>query len=132
MTSHDYVDSLTRLKALAFDQWRDESLVWKDVGYFCKQIDVGGRIPATYAFGRKHVRGSENVSEADFAQFVDAWLGLVDRVVADASSDLGRRLKIINSGLKLVDLWEAEGCAQQEEISVARAELLNLLDRIMA
>jgi len=104
--------------------------VWDDITALTRKIDVAKRLYDRYDTSWKKLSDSRIFDPGQLWSFCAAWQGLIERCMEEEAVDIGRRLKLINSGLKLIDCLQHSG-ACREELQSMREKLLNYAEKAL-
>ncbi len=123
------VNTLQRLTALV-EADPGQADVWAELAMICRKVDVGRRLLHEYAPDWRQPQTPEPLSEQLWPRVLELWELLIKQA-RETGQPAGRRLKLINSGFRMLDLWRAcggeDGPGIARVLSEFRAELEQLV-----
>jgi hypothetical protein len=105
----------------------DGTDTWSDLSSICRKIDVEKKLRREYAPCWKRLESAALLTCEEWNRFCATWALIIASIPSDDSGKNARRLKLINTGLKAIDLWEAE-CGDSEAVSHSRNIMIRYLE----
>jgi hypothetical protein len=77
--------------------------VWNDIHACIRKIDISKQLLDRYQHNWKADPGARALTAAELEMFCTIWNALLERCISNQDISTGRKLKLINSGLKVLD-----------------------------
>ena len=129
MTQPDIV-TLERLERVR-DALNRGELRWDDLTALCRKIDVEKKLRREYSATWKSLASAPLLSCNEWERFFRVWAEIVAGWPAGDPHFRARRLKLINTGLKAADLWQAACGRAEEQVAERRQALVGRIDEML-